>query len=213
MMSAAYRRFAGMVSYLVAIGGLAYSVLFVIAVKADSGAAETASWALLMVGGLLSTAVLVALYQLLRDVEAGFAMWGLLLGFVGAAGSIIHGGFELARVIPSEVPLTLPANPVDPRGLLTFGAAGVGLTVLSALIRRIPALPSGLGALGIVLGILLVLVYLGRLFIVDPNEPVLLGLAAVTGVLAHPAFFLWLGSSLRRGAEHPGLSSPAPDQA
>lgn len=212
-MSAAYRRFAGMVSYLVAMGGLAYSVLFVIAVKADSGAAETAGWALLMVGGLLSIAVLVALYRLLRDVDAGFAMWGLLLGFVGAAGSIIHGGFELARVIPSEVPLTLPANPVDPRGLLTFGAAGVGLAVLSALIRRSPALPSGLGGLGIALGILLVLVYLGRLFIVDPNEPILLGLAAVTGALAHPAFFLWLGSSLRGAAERPGLSSPAPDRA
>jgi hypothetical protein len=212
-MSATYRRFAGMVAYLVAIGGLAYSILFVIAVKADSKAAETASWALLLAGGVLTTAVLVALYQLLREADAGFAMWGLLLGFVGAAGSIIHGGFELARVIPNEVSVTLPGNPVDPRGLLTFGVAGVALVVLSALIRRSPALPSGLGGLGIALGILLVLLYLGRLFIVDPNEPVLLGLAALTGVVAHPAFFLWLGSSLRRTAERPGLSSPPPDQA
>ena len=112
---------------------------------------------------------------------------------------MIHGGFELAQVIPTEVLVTLPGNPVDPRGLLTFGVAGAGLVVLSALIRRSPALPSGLGALGIALGVLLVLVYLGRLFIVDPNEPVLLGATALAGVGAHPAFFVWLGRTLRRG--------------
>jgi hypothetical protein len=198
-MSASYRRFAGLAAYLVAIGGVAYSILFVIAVKGGSRAADTASWTLLLIGGILSSAVLVGLYQLLRETDAGFAMWGLLLGFVGAAGSVIHGGFQLARVIPNEVPVTLPANPVDPRGLLTFGLAGAGLVVLSTLIRRSPVLPSGLGSLGVALGILLVLVYLGRLFIVDPNEPVLLGAAALAGVVAHPAFFVWLGRSLRRG--------------
>lgn len=198
-MSVTYRRFAGTAAYLVAIGGVAYSILFVIAVKADSEAADTASWALLLVGGILSSAVLVALYQLLRETEAGFAMWGLLLGFVGAAGSVIHGGFELARVIPDEVRVMLPGNPVDPRGLLTFGLAGTGLIVLSALIRRGSVLPSGLGTVGIALGVLLVLVYLGRLFIVDPNEPVLLGAAALAGLVAHPLFFVWLGRALRRG--------------
>jgi hypothetical protein len=212
-MSRSYGRFAGALAYLVAVGGLAYSILFAVAETADSPAAETASWALLLVGGILSIAVLVALYQLLREVDGGFAMWGLLLGVVGAAGSVIHGGFELARQIPDEVALALPANPVDPRGLLTFGAAGVGLVVLSALIRRSPSLPSGLGWLGIALGVLLVLVYLGRLFIVDPNEPVLLVLAAITGVVAHPAFFVWLGSSLRRTAVRTGLSSRPPEQA
>jgi hypothetical protein len=212
-MSRSYGRFAGTLAYLVAVGGVAYSILFVIAVKADSRPAETASWAFLLAGGILSTAVLVALYQLLRQVDGGFAMWGLLLGLVGAAGSIIHGGFELARQIPDEISLSLPANPVDPRGLLTFGVTGAGLVVLSSLIRRSAALPSGLGTLGIALGVLLVLVYLGRLFIVDPNEPVLLILAAITGVVAHPAFFLWLGSSLRRAANRPGLSSRPAEQA
>jgi hypothetical protein len=197
-MSESYRRFAGTTAYLVAVGGLAYSILFVIAVKGDSAAADTASWAILLVGGILSTVVLVALYQILRETDPGFAMWGLLLGFVGAAGSIIHGGFELARVIPSEVHVTLPGNAVDPRGLLTFGLTGLGLVVLSTLIRRSAGLPTGLGTLGIALGLLLVLVYLGRLFIVDPNEPVLLGAAALAGVVAHPAFFVWLGRTLRR---------------
>lgn len=212
-MSRTYGRFAGALAYLVAIGGLAYSVLFVVAVKADSPAAETASWALLLAGGILSTAVLVALYQLLRDVDPGFAMWGLLLGLVGAAGSIIHGGFELARQIPDEISLSLPANPVDPRGLLTFGVTGAGLVVLSSLIRRSAVLSPGLGVLGIVLGVLLVLVYLGRLFIVDPDDLVLLILAGVTGVVAHPAFYLALGSNLHRASDRAGLSSRPPEQA
>jgi hypothetical protein len=89
---------------------------------------------------------------------------------------------------------------VDPRGLLTFGLTGLGLVVLSTLIRRRSGLPTGLGTLGIALGLLLVLVYLGRLFIVDPNEPVLLGGAGLASVVAHPAFFLWLGRTLRRTA-------------
>jgi hypothetical protein len=59
-MSVTYRRFAGLAAYLVAIGGVTYSILFVIAVKGGSRAADTGGWTLLLIGGILSTAVLVA---------------------------------------------------------------------------------------------------------------------------------------------------------
>jgi hypothetical protein len=49
----AFDRLAGTAAVLVAIGGIAYSVSFVVAVKAPSEAALNASWVLLLLGGLV----------------------------------------------------------------------------------------------------------------------------------------------------------------
>lgn len=193
-----YERFAGGAAFAVAIGGVAYSIAFVLALKAGSEPALTTSFVLLLLGGILGAAVLVGLYLRLREAEPGFAMLGLLLGAAGTLGSAIHGGFDLAASIdPGTAPAGLP-NAIDPRGLLTFGLTGLGVLVLASSIRRTAGMPSGLGWLGTALGILLVLIYLGRLLIVDPNNPLLLGLAAVTGIAVHPAWFVWLARTLRR---------------
>jgi hypothetical protein len=195
-----FERFAGGAAIAVAVGGVAYSVAFVVAVKADSEAAANLSFVFLLLGGVLGTAVLAAVYRLTRDVGEGFALWGLLLGAVGVLGSAIHGGYDLARAIHPAMGLPGVPNAIDPRGFLTFGLTGLGLLILASLIRRVGAFPAGLGTLGMVLGLLLVAVYVARLFILDPNEPLLLGLAGVTGLVVHPWWFLWLGRSLRRAA-------------
>lgn len=203
-----FQRFAGASAYAVAAGGVAYAISFVVAVKADSGAADTIAAILLLVGGILGTAVLAGLYQRVREAEPGFALWGLLLGAVGVVGSAIHGGFDLAlRVHPAFDTPGIP-NEVDPRGLLTFGVTGVGVLVLSWVIRHGSGLPAGLGGLGMALGVLLVGIYVARLFILDTSNLFLLGLAGVTGAVVHPIWFVWLGRSLRRGAEQVSSSSP-----
>lgn len=199
-MTRTFERFAGGAAFAVAIGGLAYSVAFVVSVKAESEAALAVSWLLLLLGGLLGSAVLVALYRRARDIESGFALWGLLLGAVGLLGSAIHGAYGLALEIHPAPELSGLPNAVDPRGLLTFGVTGLGLVVLSAVIRRGGGLPPGLGTMGVVLGLLLVAIHVARLFIIDPNNLFLLGLAGVTGVVVHPVWFVWLGRSLRRAA-------------
>jgi hypothetical protein len=204
----AFQRFAGISAYAVAAGGIAYSVAFVAAVKADSGVAQGLSSLLLLLGGLLSTAVLAALYQLAREVEQGFALWGLLLGAIGVLGSAIHGGFDLAVKIHPAFDVPGVPNEVDPRGLLTFGVTGLGLLVLSWVIGRGTGLPGGLGRLGMVLGVLLIGIYVARLYILNPNNLFLLGLAGVTGLVVHPIWFVWLGRSLRRGAEQVSSSPP-----
>jgi hypothetical protein len=151
-----------------------------------------------MFGGLLATPVSVALYLRLRPTEEGFALWGLLLSLVGSLGSMVHGGFDLARLIgPPSLPTEIP-NPVDPRGLLTFGVAGLGVFVFAVLIRRGGGLPRGLGIQGMAAGVLLILIYLGRLILFDPTNPLLLGAAVLGGFLVTPAFFIWLGVALRR---------------
>jgi hypothetical protein len=196
--SKTFERFAGTCALIVGAGGLAYSVAFVLAVGTTSDTAVTATALLLLVGGLLTTPVLVALHQRLQAADEAFALWALLLGLVGSLGSAVHGGFNLGIIVggathPSELP-----NPVDPRGFLTFAVTGVSVLVFAALIRRGGGLPRGLGTLGLVAGVLLILIYLGRLLIFDPTNPALLGAAALTGFVVNPAWFVWLGIALRR---------------
>ncbi|HZB02942.1 MAG TPA: hypothetical protein VE737_01315 [Actinomycetota bacterium] len=193
-----FERFAGGAAVAVAAGGVAYSISFVLALKAGSDPALRTGFVLLLLGGILGSAVLVGLYLRVREPDPGFAILGLLLGAVGMLGSAIHGGFDLAASIDPGGSATALPNAIDPRGLLTFGLTGLGVLVLAGSIRRAGDLPTGLGWLGTALGVLLVLIYLGRLMIVDADHPLLLGLAAVTGIVVHPSWFVWLGVVLRR---------------
>ncbi|HEX5948356.1 MAG TPA: hypothetical protein VFZ45_02200 [Actinomycetota bacterium] len=203
-----FQRFAGTSAFAVAAGGIAYAVAFVVAVKTDPGAAETIAALLLLVGGLLGSAVLAGLYQRIRGAEPGFALWGLLLGAVGVIGSAIHGGFDLALQVHPAFDVPGIPNEVDPRGLLTFGVTGLGVLVLSWVIRQGSGLPPALGTLGMALGVLLVGIFVARLFILDTNNLFLLALAGVTGAVVHPVWFVWLGRSLRQGTEQVSSSPP-----
>jgi hypothetical protein len=193
-----FERFAGGCAIAVGVGTILYSVAFIVALRTTLPSAVTAAAFLLLLGGLLTTPVSVALYLRLRPAEEGFALWALLLALIGATGSVIHGGFDLARLVgPPTLPTEIP-NAVDPRGLLTFGIAGVAVFVFAALIRRGGGLPRGLGVLGMVAGGLLLFIYLGRLLIFDPTNPVLLVAAILGGLVVNPAWYVWLGISLRR---------------
>ena len=204
MSTPGYERLAGLAALLAGAGGLVYSVAFIGGVvlgNAPELGLAVASAALL-VGGVLTLAVLVAIYGRVRGGAPELAALGLLLGAAGAIGASVHGGYDLANVI--HPPLTdvlavneLP-NPVDPRGLLTFGFAGLGLLVLAWQLRRSGTVPERLGTLGIVVGALLVVVYLGRLIVLDPTNPLVAGPAALLGFVLSPTFYVWLGSVLRR---------------
>ena len=181
------------------IGGFLYSVAFVLIARPSPRLGAGLSWILLMIGGFLTTVVMVALYERLRDLDRNLALLALLLGTVGALGSVIHGGYEVANIVhpPASTPSDLP-SPIDPRGLVTFGFAGLGLLGFSTLLQRSPVFPAGLGTLGIVTGIAMIVVYLGRLIIFSPTNPVVLLAAGLTGFILAPAWYIWLGLSLRR---------------
>jgi len=42
------------------------------------------------------------------------------------------------------------------------------------------------------------LLYLGRLIILDATDPIVVTAALLTGLVASPAWFIWMGMSLRR---------------
>jgi hypothetical protein len=197
----AFRRLATACAFVVGIGGFAYAVAFVAVLRGSGEPAAAASAAFLLLGGLLATPVLIAVYLILRPTSPGMALWALTIGLAGAIGSAIHGGFDLANVInePAGNPGGFP-NAVDPRGLLTFGFAAVGTAAVAWLILRGGRLRRGLGLVAAVLAALLLVIYGGRLVVLDPEHPVLLVAALATGFVVNPLWWIWLGVELRRGA-------------
>ena len=176
-----------MAAIAAAIGGILYGFFFVIVGNVGVAAA------LLMIGGLLSSFVLVALSSSVSDVNEPIARWALLIGVVGSMLSVTHGGYDLANVIhtPGASQGDFP-NPADPRGLATFGLTGLAYLVLASLMNRSDKYPPNLGRVGQALGVITIIIFLGRLVILDPAHPVV-RVALVLGVAANTVFFLWLG--------------------
>ncbi len=194
---ASYERFAGLCAILAGVAGFLYSVGFIIL-------RNSLVYGLFqMLGGLLATAALVAVYNRLRTVDAGFSLWAIALGLLGAIGSAIHGGYDLANAInpPSSNAPALADLPsqIDPRGLLTFGIAGISLIVISWLIVRSGEFPRGLGYLGYLLAALFIILYVGRLVILNAASPVIVGPALLAGFIVNPVWYIWLGLVLWRG--------------
>jgi hypothetical protein len=59
--------------------------------------------------------------------------------------------------------------------------------------------PKGLGYLAYVSAVLHLALYLGRLIVLDPTNPLILVPALLNGFLINPIFYLWLGLALLRG--------------
>ncbi len=190
-----FGRFAGACAVLAGAVTLAYSISFIILVN------ETLSSLALLANGLLATAVMVGLYERVKSAGASFALWALLLGIGAGVGAALHGGYDLAAVLHPHAPVdpSLPSQ-TDPRGLLTFGASGIGLWIFAWLILRKSDLPRALGYLGYVVAALEIVLYLGRLIVLDASNPVIVVPALLAGFIATPIWYVWLGVSLWRGA-------------
>jgi hypothetical protein len=193
--SDSYQRFAGVCGVLAGVSTLGYAVAFIVL------ASVPLSSVALLATGLLGTVVLVAVYEKLRVVDDSFALWALVLALAGALGAALHGGFDLAGALhPYTAADANAPSAIDPRGLLTFGVSGIGLGVLSWLILRGGELPKALGYLGFLVAALQIILYLGRLVVLDATSPVIVVPALLAGFIATPIWYAWLGVSLFRSA-------------
>src|SRR4051794_20318211 len=93
MPSTDYERFAGVCAMAAGVLGFVYSVAFVVLKN------NLLSALMLLLIGLLTTAVVVAVYGRLKETDASFALWGLLLGLAGGLGMAVHGGFDLSNAV------------------------------------------------------------------------------------------------------------------
>src|SRR6266700_1497325 len=192
-----YSRTASAAALLTGAGGVLYSVSFVIVARAAPALGTGLSATFLLLGGILGAVALIGLHDRLAAEAGPYALCALALGLAGAFAAALHGGYDLANVLhPTGAPPTLPSQ-VDPRGLGTFGLAGLSLLGFAWLMRRDESWPRRLGQLGLLSGALLVVIYLGRLIVLDPASPLLLGPAALEGFVVNPAWYVWLGLALR----------------
>lgn len=192
-MKTSFEKFAGWVALLAGLSGFLYSIAFIVL------RSNLLSALFLMLGGLFSIAALTGLYQRLRGTESGFALLGLLFSLGAALGSAIHGGYDLSNALhpPATLNTDLP-NPIDPRGLLTFGIAGLGLFLLAWLMTQNMRFPKGLAYLGYLSAILMVILYLARLIILQATSLVIVLPALLEGFIVNPIWYIWLGLTFLR---------------
>jgi hypothetical protein len=173
------------------LSGLLYAYFFIIAQNV------LLSSIFLALSGVFALKVFVGLYMYLKEVDQGYAILMAILGFLGAAGTLLHGGYDLANALnPAATQLTL--NPADPRGLLAFGVTGLAILKASWLMSKTSRFPQNLSLLGFLSGILLIVVYLGRLIVLDPGQPILKYPILIEGFLVNPIWYIWLGAVLRK---------------
>ena len=207
MSATSYERSAGLAAILAGLIGLLYSIAFVVLQN------TLLSALCLMLGGLLSLVALVALFNRLAESDTPFALLGLILGSFSALGAAVHGAYDLANALHPAAALpdsvaNLPSA-LDPRGFLTFAAAGLAILIAASLMGRGGRFPKSFRLLTLVLGILLVIIYLGRLIVLTPSNPLVLVPAALTGFILNPVWYIWLGLELRKGWSTKSMSLSA----
>lgn len=188
------RSLATPAAYGVAALSVAYAVVFLGGVRPSQGANLTAvvlGDVFILLSGLLVTVVAATLGDRIGGTEG---TWVKLFGVGWALLSATHGAFALAADIGEVAVPQLSST--DPRGFATFGLAGLWALTVGWLAREgRGGLPRGLGALGIVAGANLVLLYVATLL---GSETPILVFGGLASVVLGPAFWMWTGSALRR---------------
>lgn len=191
-MSAGFERLAGVCALFVGLGALVYAILFITIVEGNT---ETEPWfAILMVGALTTVPVMVALYFKLRAFDEAAALTVLVLGLFGALGGVIHGGYELAALVTPPNDGYYPGPEGVAKGVLRYLVAGLALLLIAWLVWASGVLPRGIAFLAGIGGVLLVFIYIGRLFdFITPGDYVSLIPPIAYGFLVHPILYGWIG--------------------
>ena len=213
MMTDPYRRFAGLAAVATALAGIVFTVTFAIAVRDGERWALRTSAITLIVGSLVAIPVVVALAEQLSGREPQFARVALVLGLIAVTGSALHGAWDTA-VIAHPVRHADVPNFTDARGFATFALTAAAFAVFGWLILRGSEIPRLVGRLALLAAALLLIVYFGRLIVLNPKRPVIKWVAVVSGLVVNPAFYLAYARSLlareRRPAENPAVRELTP---
>ena len=192
-MEKTFQKEASISAILAGLSALAYAYYFIIA-------KNTMLYGLfLALSGLFALPVMVALFNKLKKVDEGFATLALVLGAVGVIGTLVHGAYDLANAInpPKMMNLDLPSQ-IDPRGLLAFGVMGLAIFKFSWLMTKDKYFPGGLVNWGYLSGTLLVVIYIARLTVLSPANPILLYPVLIEGFVVNPIWYIWLGLNLKK---------------
>jgi hypothetical protein len=198
-MTPAFQRFAAVCAFSVALGALVYAVLF-IAIVEGAGRTTYEWWLfLLMIGGAGTVPVFAALCLRLSAVDAGLALTALALGVLAAFGGIMHGAYNLGRLVTPRADSIPPGFEEVSHGVLRYAVAGIALLLVGWLLARDPGFPNALAWLAVLGGAVLVFIYVGRLFdFITPGDYFSLLPPIAYGFVIHPLLYAWLGWILWR---------------
>jgi hypothetical protein len=187
-----FSRRAGIQAYLIAAFSLIYAVVFLGFVRNHPENTEAAAlaWALIAAAGVSAT---IATTSTAARVGGDARLWLTALGVGYGLLSAAHGTF--AAIAARQDIATTDLSPTDPRGLATFGFAGLWAIALGLeTVAGNATLPRNLGWLAIVSGIDLALLYAAT---VAGFESVILVTGGLASVILVPAFWFWTGRILR----------------
>lgn len=157
--------------------------------------------------GIFGLGFVPAIAEVTSPGQSGWKRWVNTLALVGYAVSAVTGFLIVAR-LPVIARAYMAGDPstqaalaavwrmtLDPFGLWGYGLVGLWVIVTSAAALRVAPLPSTLGYLGIVAGILLWIVPVAFLL----SIPSLFLVAAAAAGLANAVWYIWAGVALRQG--------------
>jgi hypothetical protein len=188
----AFARRAAICAYLVAALSIAYAVVYlgVASRNPDDRAANALAYALIAAGALAASVATVAM----SDRAGGAsARWLAPFGVGYALLSAAHGVYA-AILAGSGVPGG-DLSATDPRGLATFGLAGIWMLALGLGARGAETLPRNLARLAIAGGVDLILLFVAT---VAGSTPLILVTGGLASVVLGPAFWIWGGRTLSR---------------
>ena len=194
-MTDSFKRFAGVAAAAAAVAGIVFTVTFAIAVRDGEAWALRASSITLIVSGLVAIPVYVALADQLGAREPQFARVGLVLGLIAALGAALHGAWDTAVIAHPITHADVPSY-TDARGFATFAMTAAAFVVFGWLILRGTEIPRIVGQLALLAAVLLLIVYFGRLIVLNPKRPLIKWVAVVSGLVVNPAFYLAYARSL-----------------
>jgi hypothetical protein len=188
----AFSRRAGFQAYLIAAFSLVYAAVYLGFVRnhpENTGAAALA-WALIAGGGLSAT---IATTSVAARIGGDARWWLTALGVGYGLLSTAHGTYAAIAIEQSITAADL--SPTDPRGLATFGLAGLwALTVGLEIVAGNSSLRRGLGWLAVVSGLDLVALFFAT---VANAETLVLVTGGLASVILVPVFWIWTGRVLR----------------
>ena len=188
----AFSRRAGIQAYLIAAFSIVYAVVFLGFVRnhPENVQAAALAWALIAGAGLAAT---VTTTSTAARVGGDARWWLTAIGVGYGLLSAAHGTFAAVAVEQGIAASDL--SPTDPRGLATFGLAGLWALALGLEIAAgNAALPRNLGWIAIVLGIDLIILFVAT--VAQAETPILVS-GGFASVILVPAFWLWTGRILR----------------
>lgn len=198
-MTRSFERFAGWSAALTALAGLVFTVSFAIVVRDGTHSAKWISAGALLAVGIVGLTVWLALHHRLREPEPQFAALLLIIGIASSIGAALHGAYDLGVLAhPVGKVQDLPSA-VDPRGLATFGLAGAALAGFGWLAGRNGQLPQLLARLAVIDGGLLIVLYVGRLTVLDPHANLIKVVALLSGLVLTPLFYAGFSRELLAG--------------